>query len=264
MNIKVILITLGLIGMVYAWGQDGHKMVAQIAQNHLSRSTGSQIKKFLNGKYTRLEEIAPLADNYDHTDEGQWSRPCHYCNLPRTAKQWENQWCGACCVVSAISNSPSIIHSTPPSPCSFSPDDEPCALEFLVHFVGDIHQPLHVGYADDRGGNSVKVTWEGTATNLHAVWDEKIIQKWVSTFEEGTKELEQMLTDQPHLWDKYTQTMDPTDWANESFDHVKTDVYDFTGHSLGDEYYNQHLPIVKDRLLAAGVRLAQLLINSLP
>lgn len=98
---------------------------------------------------------------------------------------------------------------------------------------------------------------------MHSVWDDSIILKWVSGFEEGTKELEQMLSENPDLWNKYTADMLPISWANESFDFVRTEVYKFTGKDLGEEYYEKSLPIVKDRLLAAGIRLAQLLTNSL-
>lgn len=260
---KVVFITLAWVAIVLGWGQEGHQIVAQIAQNHLSPVAQKSILVYLNGKYTRLEQIAPLADDYDHTPEGAWSKPCHYCNLPRSATQFEMIWCGTCCVVGAIYNYTSILNTTQPSPCALDGTSTPCALEFLVHFVGDSHQPLHVGYEDDRGGNSVKVDWYSSQTNLHAVWDTKIIQQWISNFEDATQELEAMLKANPNLWDQYTANMDPLFWADESFDLVRNDVYHYTSTNLGDAYYNANLPIVKERLLAAGIRLAQTLNNAL-
>jgi hypothetical protein len=155
----VSLIFVGMAVMVFGWGQEGHKIVAQIAQNHLSNTAQAAVSQFLDGRYTNLEEIAPLPDSYDHSGPGEWSRTCHYCDLPRSATEFEMQWCGTCCVVSAVSNYTTRVNMTKPRPCSFESDAEPCALEFLVHYMGDIHQPLHVGYGDDRGGNSVHVEW---------------------------------------------------------------------------------------------------------
>ena len=71
-----------------------------------------------------------------------------------------------------------------PFQCDYTLGVEPCALEFLTHFVGDIHQPLHVSYADDRGGNSVEVHFFNEKTNLHECWDTKIIEKWTSSVDE--------------------------------------------------------------------------------
>jgi len=144
---------------------------------------------------------------------------------------------------------------------------EPCALEFLVHFVGDVHQPLHVSYASDWGGNKVKVSWFGTSCNLHQVWDEKIIQRWNDDYSSAVSDLEDIANQEPELVKHYISITDPVAWADESFQFVRSTVYNYTENEdgipqLDDDYYNTNLPIVQQRLIAGGVRLGKLL-NSL-
>jgi hypothetical protein len=124
-------------------------------------------------------------------------------------------------------------------------------LKFLVHLVGDIHQPLHVGCCDDSGGNKVQVKWFGGNSNLHRVWDSDII--------DGTKlsytELAQSLGTPDAATIKRLQDGTVRDWANESMVH-RPGVYDIGKGNLGYDYSYRNLPLVRERLLAAGVRLA--------
>jgi len=139
----------------------------------------------------------------------------------------------------------------------------------LVHYVGDVHQPLHVGYGYDEGGNKVEVDFYDERSNLHHVWDDLIIERWNSDFDSATQELEVMIQNNPTQVQTYLSVMNPILWANESFGYVLSTVYNFNPSKngdlpqLGDAYYNTNLPIVKQRLIAAGVRLGQLLNNIL-
>jgi len=140
---------------------------------------------------------------------------------------------------------------------------EPCALEFLVHFIGDIHQPLHVGWENDLGGNECDVTWFGKKTNLHSVWDTSILEKWTTSIPEALDYLHKYIKDHPDIEKQYLESTNPVSWAAESFTSVVKSVYDFPGTcasipALGEEYYTQHIPIVQQRLIAAGLRLAHL------
>jgi len=141
---------------------------------------------------------------------------------------------------------------------------EPNALEFLVHFVGDIHQPLHVSWADDEGGNKVNVTRFGTKTNLHSVWDNSILQHNNSDYMSLSKELQNIVLNNSSLIHYYQQVTDPAVWANESFNLTRFQVYDFgsDGAALSAWYYENNIAVVKERLVAGGLRLAGL-INSI-
>jgi len=269
----LVLVALATVCVVDAWGEVGHQIVAQIASDLLTGSTNNVVQEYEGDSGVNLPGMAPLPDAYDHTPQGRWSAPMHYCNLPRDATSFQMAYCPNFCVVEAIQNYTSILSKTTnPQPCNFDQQDgiEPCALEFLVHFVGDVHQPLHVGYGDDEGGNTVKVYWYSQQVNLHEVWDVKIIQKWDYNYQDAAQQLESIMSSNPSLVQMYVSDMNPIDWANESFGFVLSTVYNFTDFynprdepHLSDDYYNRNLPVVQDRLIAAGVRLAQLLNTTL-
>jgi hypothetical protein len=272
------VVLLGCVSQSYGWGEEGHKIVAQIAADRLNSAANKVINLFIGSTGETLTGMAPLPDDYDHTSAGRWSEPCHFCNLPRNATNFVMDYCGDFCVVRSIQNYTSILQKTSSNPtqCNFDQSDgiEPCALEFLVHFVGDVHQPLHVGYGDDRGGNEVKVDWFSSETNLHEVWDDKIIQKWNSDYSSAASELEQWISDNPDEVKQFLSNMDPVSWADESFQYVRTTCYNYGSSDdaaevaaerprLGTAYYDRNLPIVKQRLVAAGVRLAAVLNSDL-
>lgn len=260
-----LLVLFAVLHQVCGWGQLGHKIIAQIANDNLQSSASNIVNEFIGSSET-LADIAPLPDAYAHTEEGRWSEPCHFCNLPRSATHFIMQYCGQFCVVKSIQNYTQILSSEESSPfqCNFQSTVEPCALEFLTHYTGDVHQPLHVGYGDDRGGNDVTVSWYGYTTNLHKVWDDEIIYKWTGTDLNGAvSQLEQIMAQNPNIVQQYISVTDPVAWADESFQFVRTTCYNYTIENgvptLGDEYYDTNLPIVQQRLIAGGVRLGYLL-----
>ena len=128
------------------------------------------------------------------------------------------------------------------------------ALRFLVHFVGDIHQPLHVGRRADRGGNSIKVMWFKEETNLHSVWDSGMIDNERLSFSEFAAFIDHPTLQELQGW----QGSPPAEWANES-KTLRDRVYQIGDGKLGYEYAYKNIPTVKRRLLQAGVRLAGLL-----
>jgi len=265
--IAIIFVVLCVISESFGWGKQGHMMIAQIASDRLTDTASNIVNQFVGVDYT-LATIAPLPDDYDHDPSGRWSAPCHYCNLPRDATSFLMTYCPNFCVVKSIGNYTKILSSEESDPfqCDYTDGVEPCALEFLVHFVGDVHQPLHVGYGYDEGGNKVDVDFYDSRTNLHKVWDTLMIDRWNSDFESATQELETMIQNNPDQVQRYLSNMDPISWGNESFGYVLSTVYNFQTSKgaiphLGDAYYNANLPIVKQRLIAAGVRLGQLLNN---
>jgi len=268
---KVLVICIVVfVGLAAGWGMEGHEAVAQVASLRLTSAAQSWVQHYLAGK--TLEQIAPFPDDYDHTPQGRWSAPLHYCNLPRDATTYSNRYCPIPpgCVVAAITNyTKNLRNEGRAGPvCDYTRGDEPCPLEFLVHFVGDIHQPLHVGYGDDAGGNKVKVRFYNQSTNLHHVWDTSIIQKYQSSTSGLVDALQTIIRNNPSKVQQYISVTDPVAWANESFQLVRNDVYIYSNPAhfnqtadpnLGAWYYTHNLPVVQQRLVAAAVRLAQLL-----
>ena len=155
-----------------AWGPQGHRLVAGLAESRLSAAARAEAERLL-----ALEPGATLASVSMWADENRTlaTGPWHYVNFVRgeacrydaTRVCVEGQ-----CIVGAIERQRAVLASR-------APDDERLlALKYLVHLVTDAHQPLHGGFGDDRGGNTVPVELSGLPTNLHAVWDTGLIEQW--------------------------------------------------------------------------------------
>lgn len=159
-----------------AWGPDGHAIVAEIADSLV----GSEVAKILQHDLgaENLSTAATWCDDYDHTPEGHWSEPLHYINYPGQACNfsWDRDCAADWCVVGAIVNYTKQVFDA-----SVSTARRQFALNFVIHMMGDAHQPLHIGSHDDLGGNSILVDFqfdEGGPKRhgkLHAVWDSSII-----------------------------------------------------------------------------------------
>ena len=131
------------------------------------------------------------------------------------------------------------------------------ALKFLVHFVGDIHQPLHIGLARDKGGNDIKVEFFGNRTNLHKLWDSGLIRQTKKKWPDYAAELSLRITDQQR---KEWSTLDPVQWASESYRLALSNAYAIPSDGeLGQDYFERNIPVVERQLTMAGVRLAAML-----
>jgi len=132
------------------------------------------------------------------------------------------------------------------------------ALRFLAHFIGDLHQPLHMGHKADRGGNDIHVVFFGRPANLHAVWDTGIIVRSHTDWLAFARELHDSL--EPGETDELIASMEVIDWANESYHLAINEVYPGVGDQpIAAEYTEVNLPLVEERLIAAGIRLAGVL-----
>ncbi|KAJ5175679.1 uncharacterized protein N7482_001556 [Penicillium canariense] len=168
---KITLVTLGSVGGANAWGALGHATVAYVAQNYVSASTAAWAKGVLGDTSSSyLANIASWADDYRATTAGKWSAPFHFIdaedNPPTSCNVDYNRDCGSAgCSISAIANYTQRVGDG-----RLSATNTAEALKFLVHFIGDITQPLH-DEAYEVGGNDIKVTFQGYSDNLHADWD---------------------------------------------------------------------------------------------
>jgi hypothetical protein len=136
-----------------------------------------------------------------------------------------------------------------------SREDKEFALRLLIHMVGDLHQPLHVGNGEDKGGNDLQVRWGKRGSNLHEVWDSGIID----VMGESREGLSDALSTVPRRTLRNLQTGGPVDWAHECMD-LRPSIYTVNaGEVLGEDYAMAQWPTVTSQLLKAGVRLAWLL-----
>jgi len=170
---SVALLASGLPSTL-AWGALGHEPIASVATNFVASSTKSYFQSLLGDTSTDyLASVAAWADSYRETTAGKFSAPFHFIdandNPPSSCSVVLSRDCGSSgCVVSAISN-----YTTRLLTSSLSKSERQIAAKMVIHFVGDIGQPLHCE-ALDVGGNDIDVTYGSDSTNLHAIWDTNI------------------------------------------------------------------------------------------
>ncbi|HYP01712.1 MAG TPA: S1/P1 nuclease [Pyrinomonadaceae bacterium] len=279
------LVTLLPARTSHAWGPSGHKIVAILARHHLSQGATAEVERLLKGD--ALEDVANWADaeREERPETAGW----HFVNLPRRVGSPARTPTGFLrsrdckdnngepgCVVTAIEKYKAILADT-----GRSDADRLEALKFIVHFVGDMHQPLHCSFADDRGGNNIKVTWFGRQSNLHRVWDSGIIGQANLSDEDFAAELEAILEDlsgdeefatagrRERLRAKIEALQSGTldQWATDSFKLAVSNGYDAvprTGKArLGAAYYATNVDIVDEQLTKGGLRLAKILNDAL-
>jgi S1/P1 Nuclease len=244
-----------------AWGDQGHKVICEIAFRLIQPNTRAEIKNLISND----ERFESFSDACTWPDHPRQRASEHFLNLPRDSDGLHSETCpvASACVVTAIRKDFEVLSSR-----NASQAQKLASLKFLGHWVGDIHQPLHVSFEDDRGGNSIPVTGI-CGTNLHAAWDTCLVLKAVG---EGVGEAatELMKTITPAKIESWTHSK-PMDWANESFaiaEQAQTKYCLRQGAfcdqpagkvQIDDAYVVVNTPIVRERLQKAGVRLAHLL-----
>lgn len=265
------LLVVGFVSQAWAWGQEGHAIVAEIAQRRLDPATLGKVEALLvldvpalDHPTIALASIASWADDYraDHKDTGDW----HFVDIPddRSTYDPDADCKDGKCVVAAIARFRGIL-----SDCAKSPAERLQALKFIVHFVGDIHQPLHASdrwdsYTgkDDQGGNLIPVTFFSQSTNLHALWDTGLIMHTV--YDWGAYAVRLETTWFPGRDLTGLKGGSPADWAVDAHRLAHEIAYDVPDDGvLGVKYFSKASPLVDRQLALAGIRLAQLLKDTL-
>ncbi|HET6804905.1 MAG TPA: S1/P1 nuclease [Frateuria sp.] len=242
-----------------AWGPDGHRIVADLAQRHLSPAAEARVERLLAPEHTRrLADVANWADDIqdDPSQQALWkaTRSLHYINFRSRACDYQppRDCRDGRCVVQGLAHYVAVLGDRSQDAAARRE-----ALKFVVHFVGDLHQPLHAGYRDDKGGNLYQVQFQGQGSNLHRVWDSG------------------MLRSRGLDWQDYAQLLDARGpvalapateapfaaWAEESC-RLSRDIYP-DGHTVDAAYTQAQLPLAERRLREAGQRLAELLNRTL-
>lgn len=234
-----------------AWGREGHELIAELAEQQLNAEAKSELDRLLalESELT-LASASTWADSHRSATTAPW----HYVNLPRGSCSYDEvRDCpGGRCVVGAIEKQTQVLRS-------WASDEERLrALKYLIHFVADVHQPLHVGYAEDKGGNTFQIQAFGRGTNLHALWDTGLIEHRVNGPQGLRAELAAELKGKGS-----SRQLAPAQWAEESCRIVQSDGFYPSTHKMGVEYPQVQDATLKSRLLAAARRLAAVLNDSL-
>lgn len=257
------VIVISVSTLLFGWGQEGHAIIGQIAQDNLTPAAKKQVQALLGNE--TLASVASWADEIrrDRDETYNW----HFVDIPKDAAGFDDardcyrpndthkgaQTDHQNCVVDRIEFFKKVLAD------KGAPQDQRVeALKFVVHFVGDIHQPFH-GIDEAKGGNGIHVNEFGSPQcgkypcNLHAAWDSDLIGHTGMDMHQYVTHLEEVIQ-QEHL----TATGDPRDWANESHDLAKEALLP-DGGAVDQAYYDREIKVVDQRLALAGLRLAALL-----
>jgi len=231
------------------WGQTGHRVVGVIAQQHLTPKAQSRIDELLEGR--SLAEISTYGDDIKSDPKYKSLNPWHYVNLPLETPYSDATKNPKGDVVMAIKKSVAEIKNP-----NTTKEEKVFYLKLLVHFVGDVHQPMHVGRAEDRGGNNIRLQWFGQSTNLHWLWDSQLINSHGMSYTELARDLKPLSSQAVEEIQK--QPLEK--WVEESHSLANT-IYEASppNSTLGYEYRYQFLPLLKTQLQKGGLRLAALL-----
>ena len=244
----LFLLTLIFAGQqLSAWGPIGHRVIGQIATNHLDPKAKKAVDEILDGE--SLAMVSTWMDFVRSDPSYDSLSVWHYSTIPNGMVYSEPEDRSDGLLIEKLQELTSQLKSG-----EFERDEE-FALKCLVHLLGDLHQPLHVGTGTDRGGNSVRVRWFGERTNLHRVWDIHIIDQQELSYSEYARYLDRIDAKEKIEWSNGTIL----DWANENKE-FRESIYDLPeDNSLGYDYIFQNLHIMELQMQKAGIRLASIL-----
>ncbi len=241
--------TLFVFGSKEEWGPTGHRTTGQIAEKHLSKRAKRKIEKLLQGE--SLAFVSTYADEIKSDRSYRKYSPWHYVNMPldKDYEHCEKNPKGD--LITGINKCIAVLKND-----VSSVEEKRFSLKMLVHLVGDLHQPLHIGRKEDKGGNKVQVQWHGRGSNLHRVWDSGLIDSWNMSY----IELAANAKDLSKTEIKNIQKGTVLDWVKDSHTLTKR-VYGSakTGEKLRYRYSYDYFPVVREQLQKGGLRLAKLL-----
>jgi len=233
----------------FGWGQMGHDVVAAVAQEHLTPKAKKQISAILDGK--SIVYWANWMDNASNTKKYAYTKTWHYKNIENaTYETMPAQESGD--VITALDSQIAALKSG-----DLSKEGKALALKMIVHFMGDVHAPMHFGKVSDLGGNKVQVQFFGNGRNLHKIWDSDILasghkwsySEWVEQIDiKDKKSIKLIVRGNPYEWGRQTST-------------ITAEIYQTTapGEKLSFYYVNKWTPVIERQLLYGGLRLAEVL-----
>ncbi|WP_051414329.1 S1/P1 nuclease [Pseudoxanthomonas suwonensis] len=235
-----------------AWGPLGHRLVARLAEPGLDPQARAEVERLLQGEADpTLAGIANWADNLRGSDPelGKRSARWHYVNIadPDCHYDAARDCPGGNCAVEALGKHTAILADRTQGDAARRQ-----ALKFVVHLVGDLHQPLHAGRGEDRGGNDYQVNWRGKGSNMHSLWDSGMLNSRRMDEERWLERLQAL----PAVAASPLPEGAPRLWAEQSCRIAAAPGFYPPGHAIGEAYVEQHLPTAEKQLRLGGERLA--------
>ena len=262
--LSAVLLILSPVDKASAWGADGHRLICAMAEAKLTPEAKSMLSEIMSmGKFldNNADEDFPEAclwpDKARHTThKGSYEE--HFINVPKSEDSVDlARDCAALnCVATAIQRN--LVYLFRDAQGKREKARKAAALRFLAHFVGDLHQPLHVGNGEDWGGNKIRVNWYGKEANLHGIWDYEILKKAGITYPDSLEYLQEIKPED--------STSDVLAWIRTSFRLARNNAYKDTegnliasGDTLSDAYFERAKPIVMSQISLSSSRLSYLL-----
>lgn len=231
------------------WGSTGHRAVGEIAEGYLTKKAKRSITKLLEGESLAL--VSTFGDDIKSDRKYSKYYPWHYVNMPFDLKYEDAEKNPEGDLVVGIEECIKILKDE-----NASKEDKVFHLKMLVHLIGDLHQPMHIGLKEDKGGNDFQVQWFKNGTNLHSVWDSKMINHYNMTYTElasNERELSKLQVAK-------LQEGTIVDWANDTHEYAKKAYKSAKkGENLRYRYMYDNFHVVRSQIQKGGIRLAKVL-----
>ena len=243
---KLLFLLIPFLSFANDWGKTGHRIVGEIAERQLTEEVKEIIYDILDGESLSSVSTWPdeMRSNPDFRPYDKW----HYVNLPLD-KEYTDIEHTQDNIVRIIERATAILKSP-----TADKEMKKFYLKYLVHLVGDLHQPMHTGRYEDYGGSKIRLKFKGKNTNLHVLWDSNLIEDFKMSYTEWANHLENKnrknTIEQKNVLD---WTFESHWWAKDIYKNTKEEDY------LSYDYIYKYQPVLEKRLYQAGVRLGNLL-----
>ena len=231
------------------WGKTGHRVVGEIAEKYLDHKAKKSISELLDGH--SLAFVSNYGDDIKSDRKYDSYDPWHYVNFPFGARYETHPKSKEGDIVQGIQTCIDVLKDR-----NSSKEDKAFHLKMLVHFLGDLHQPLHIGIAEDKGANDFQVRWFNSGTNLHKVWDSQMLGSYNMSYTEVVANADRLSKEEV----KEIQKGSVLDWVYDSR-ALCEDIYANTkvGEKLGYKYMYDYMDPLRSQLQKGGIRLASIL-----
>lgn len=244
-----LLLPLTHASSAFAWGAEGHRLIAQLAETQLTPAAHAEVNRLLATEPgSSMPSVATWADEIRSRSTAPW----HYVNPPPGGCSYDRDrdCADGQCAVETLSRQVDILSAKTSDSARLT------ALKWVIHLVGDLHQPLHAGFKADKGGNLYQIQAFGRGTNLHSLWDGAMIRNRPGGMDALRKAAATAGVAPPNA-------PQPADWAAESCKIVSAPDFYPNGHDIGQPYVDRWDPVLVDRLKSAAQRLAATLNDAL-
>lgn len=249
-NIAITLLAvLSLIpAKTLAWGKKGHALVAEVAFNYLDNDTKKIVLEYLAGM--TIEDAANWMDDIKDDKSYDYMKPYHYTNIDKGQEVIEKSGSN---IIYILNKTIKELQNNK----NLTKQEIKTKILIIFHLVGDLHQPLHVGYGSDKGGNTAQINYKGQGSNLHSFWDSGIISDQKVSIEDCLNANKFSSAEMSNL-----QTIDVIAWSKESRNLLDT-VYNTGGPKIKEDYVIASSKIIESQIQKAGIRLAAILQKAL-